>query len=449
MPQKPLRISERIEPTLIPALFKNFDNAEIAILELIDNAIDDGIEDKMLEISIEIDSVSLTITNKGGYGMGFEELDSFFAWGKTNKKASLKRLGRYGQGGKAAMGYLAKSCQIITTKIGEDKEYLVDVEDWGDRQNGYVNAEVKERDSDEVEQGLVKFRLWGLKKKIIPGNLVKTLNETYAPLLREGKVKMWLNHTQITGFELLYEEGPKRITFEIGAGKTVRAEIGLIRYRKGIRGGFRCYEFGRLIISGEYFGQKTREDKYAFEKLAGEIFIDFDVPLIMNKTNFDKDSEDWRSIEAIMFDRLEPWIKELSGTRKEVSKVELNHQKNINRAFQSFRLEQRLSVRNNQDEEGYEEEDTEDKYKNLIPNYSIEFRALDKSLRYQVVTEDGEKKILVNLAYPAYKVWQKDMDLYIVDIIVQELARQQSFTVEEFVKNANKIFGELSNSIKD
>ena len=40
---KDLRIKERIEPTIIPALFKNFDNSEVAILELVDNSIDDRI----------------------------------------------------------------------------------------------------------------------------------------------------------------------------------------------------------------------------------------------------------------------------------------------------------------------------------------------------------------------------------------------------------------------
>lgn len=447
---EPLRITERIEPTLIPALFENFDNVEIAILELIDNAIDDRIAGKTLEISIDIKEYSLTITNKGGYGMGFEELDAFFAWGKSDKKGTSGLLGRYGQGGKAAMGYLAKSCQITATKADSDKEYLVEIEDWGDRQNGYVNAEVTERDSDEVEFGLVKIDLRRLKRRIIIGNLAKTLSETYAPLLSSGEVKMWLNNNNIIGYEIFYEEGPSNIEFEIvpSSGKYVTAKIGLISYKKGFRGGFRCYQFDRLITTGEYFGQKTREDKYAFEKLSGEVFINFNIPLIMNKTNFNKSSDDWQTLENIMFEKLEPWIKRLSsGPRKEPSRIERVHEKNINSAFEDFRIRQREKS-NIGDSETNDTEEEVNTYDGLIPNYKVEFKTLDPSLRYQIVTEDEKKKILINLSYPAYKIWQKDMDLYIVDILVQELAKQQSESVDDFLKKFNRIFAELSKSFK-
>ena len=447
---KPLRITERIEPTLIPALFENFDNVETAILELIDNAIDDRIAGKILELSIETkENFYLTITNKGGFGMGFEELDAFFAWGKSSKKGSTGLLGRYGQGGKAAMGYLAKSCQITATKAGSDKEYIVEIEDWGNRVNGFVNAEVKERDSDEIESGLVKIRLRGLKRRISIEKLATTLEATYAPLLRSGEVKIWLNNNQIIGFEIPYEEGPSTMKFEIlpASGKYVTAKIGLISYKKGLRGGFRCYQFDRLITTGEYFGQKTREDKYAFEKLTGEVFINFSIPLIMNKTNFNKSSDDWQTVENIMYDKLEPWIKRLSGLRKEPGKVELAHQRNINTAFEDFRIRQIERV--NLNEKGLDRDDEKHTYDDLIPDYRVEFRALEQNLRYQIVTENGEKKVLVNLSYPAYKTWQKDMDLYIVVILVQELARQQSQNVEEFIKRFNIILIELSKSFRN
>lgn len=442
-----LKITERIKPTLIPALFENFDNAEIAILELIDNAIDDRIAGKTLEISIEVKEYSLSVTNRGGYGMGFEELDAFFAWGESDKKSSTGLLGRYGQGGKAAMGYLAKSCHITATKIGDDKEYIVEIEDWGDRKNGYVNADVIKRDSDEIESGLVKINLLGLKRRVIAGNLASTLSETYAPLLRSGEIKMWLNHIQVIGYNLYYEEDPTTVEFEIlpGSGKYVTAKIGLIRPIKGLRGGFRCYEFDRLITKGEYFGQKTREDKYAFEKLAGEVFINFNIPLIMNKTNFNRSSEDWITLERIMYEKLDPWIKKLSGSRKEPSRVELSHQKNVNSAFEDFRIRQREKANDRIDKA----EDDEDGsfYDNLVPNFKVEFKALDPTLRYQINSEeDGIKEILINLAYPAYKTWQKDIDLYIVDILVQELAKQKSESVEEYIKQYNIIFNELSKS---
>jgi len=438
-----LRIRERIEPTIIPALFKNFDNSEIAILELIDNSIDDRIEKTPIEVAIEIKQDSISITNCGGTGMGLGELDSFFAWGRSNKKLSGKRLGRYGQGGKAAMGYLANSCQITSTKIGETKEYVVTIDNWGERNGKYVNAEVQERDSDNIDKGVVKISLWHLNKKIILGNLFHTLELTYAPLLRTGEVKMWLNFTQVLGFELDYYDGPEKINLEVGPGKKVIANVGLIKPVKGVRGGFRCYEFGRLITSNEFFGQKTREDKYAFEKLAGEVFIDFDVPLIMNKTNFDKDSEDWSILQKMMYGVLDPWVRKLAGKRTEPSKVEVAHQKNINESYEDFRLTkiERLSFKE-------KPEDVDRSYDNLVPDYKVEFRSLDKRLRYQVVTEGGEKKILVNISFPAYKIWEKDVEFYLTDILVHELARKDSQTLDEFFNKCDLILNELSRSFK-
>lgn len=432
-----LKVVERIEPTLIPALFKNFDNAEIALLELIDNAIDDRIEGETLEISIEIKDASVVIRNRCGYGMNFDDLSSFFAWGKSKKSKKIAQLGRYGQGGKAAMGYLAKSCQIEATKLGDPKEYVVEIENWGDRKNGYVTADVIERDSDEVEEGLVTIRLWNLNKKIFPSYLVDTLSETYAPLLRNGQIRIYVNKLPVPGLKLPYIEGRvKKEVIDLGEDKKARVEIGLIMPKKGMSGGFRCYEFGRLIIKGEYFDQKTREDKYAFDKLTGELFIDFDIPLIMNKTNFDKDSEDWREISSVMYSLLDPWIKKLSGSRTDPSKVELSHQRVINEAVKKFR-EDKLKNNGNVN-----------RYDTLFPDYSIEFKSLDRRLRYQVIKNDDNTKILVNISYPAYKIWQKDMDLYLVDIVVQEISRSNSNTLEEFLKNSDITFNEISSKIQ-
>ena len=441
---KDLRIKERIEPTIIPALFKNFDNSEVAILELVDNSIDDRIAKTPIEVAIEVKQDFITIANSGGTGMGLSELDSFFAWGRSSKKLSGKRLGRYGQGGKAAMGYLARSCQITATKMGDPREYIVTVDNWGERKGKYVDAEVQERDADNRDKGVVKIKLWNLNKKIIPGNLFNALRLTYAPLLRTGEVKMWLNFTQVLGFELDYYDGPEEINLDLGPDKKVIANVGLIKPVKGVRGGFRCYEFGRLITSNEFFGQKTREDKYAFEKLAGEVFIDFDIPLIMNKTNFDTDSEDWIALEKMMYGVLDPWVRKLAGKRTEPSKIEISHQSNINKNYEDFRLTkiERLAFKNGTD-------DVSRSYGNVIPDYKIEFRSLDKRLRYQVVTEGGEKKILVNISFSAYKIWEKDIDFYLVDILVHELARKDSQTLDDFFNKCDLVLNELSASFKN
>ena len=118
-----LEFREQFSPRLISALYKNFKDANSAILELIDNAIDDRIPGKLFVITVEVHGNKITIINKGGKGMGPRELEVFFIWGQSKKRG---KLGRYGQGGKAAMGYLGKSWKISTTKAGDKNEYIIE-----------------------------------------------------------------------------------------------------------------------------------------------------------------------------------------------------------------------------------------------------------------------------------------------------------------------------------
>ena len=117
-----IEFQEKFDPHLISGLYKNFKDSYTAILELIDNAIDDRIPGKLLVITLELHGDKISVINKGGKGMGPAELEVFFIWGQSEKRG---KLGRYGQGGKAAMGYLGKSWRISATKAGEKDEYVI------------------------------------------------------------------------------------------------------------------------------------------------------------------------------------------------------------------------------------------------------------------------------------------------------------------------------------
>src|SRR3990167_9670169 len=70
-----LEFREQFSPRLISALYKNFKDANSAILELIDNAIDDRIPGKLFVVTVEVHGNKITIINKGGKGMGPRELE--------------------------------------------------------------------------------------------------------------------------------------------------------------------------------------------------------------------------------------------------------------------------------------------------------------------------------------------------------------------------------------
>jgi len=112
-----IELKEDFDPALISALYRNFKDPIQAILEIVDNAIDDRIPGWPMIITVEVEKDNICVVNKGGRGMGLEELGNFFIWGRSKKRG---KLGRYGQGGKAAMGYPGKSWRIRTKKIGEE-----------------------------------------------------------------------------------------------------------------------------------------------------------------------------------------------------------------------------------------------------------------------------------------------------------------------------------------
>ena len=61
-----LEFKEQFDPDLISALYKNFKDANSAILELIDNAIDDRIPGVLFVTSVEVHGNKLAVINKGG-----------------------------------------------------------------------------------------------------------------------------------------------------------------------------------------------------------------------------------------------------------------------------------------------------------------------------------------------------------------------------------------------
>src|SRR4030042_2002779 len=133
-------IRENFDPKLITALFKNFSNQYVALFELIDNAVDDRQQNEKLIVSIDYfpEDEKLTIKNFSGKGMSIDDLEKFFIWGFSDKKSG--RIGRYGQGGKAALGYLAKSFSLKSHPKNSPLGFCVKVKDWENREIGFSDG---------------------------------------------------------------------------------------------------------------------------------------------------------------------------------------------------------------------------------------------------------------------------------------------------------------------
>lgn len=329
MPEQQLSadlIKESFDPKLIAALYKNFSDKYVALLELIDNAVDDKADGRNLIVEITLADGMLKIKNFDGRGMGREELVRFFTWGHSSK---LGRIGRYGQGGKAALGYLGRGFIIKSSPAGSAQGYLLQVDNWQDRTKGFKEIRVEQFPAIQ-EKGSVEFTIIGLEKSFNKETIKRKIADTYRPLIIAEDVMFTVvdgdDEEEISCPPAIYDQGTKKLidisfTFE-GKVRRLRGEYGIVSDPKAPRGGVSIYQFGRLVSKSEYFGHRDPSKKWNVERLYGELYIDFEVPLLMNKMDADRDSEIWKKIEASMRKELEATIKIAIDYKKPTTKEE-------------------------------------------------------------------------------------------------------------------------------
>lgn len=308
-------IKESFDPKLITALFKNFSNQYVALFELIDNAVDDRQDEHKLTISIDYspEENKMVIKNFGGRGMSVDDLEKFFTWGHSEKQTG--RIGRYGQGGKAALGYLAKSFVIKSHPKSTWFGYCIKVMDWENREVGFTEGFVVEPYKSQHEQADVTFEIFKMKKEFTIDNIVKRIRKTYRPLITKKKVEFIVEGIPVKCDEIIYDPTTyKKFKVDFLDEKNIRhsmsGEYGIVPDANSERGGFRIFQYGRNIAEKEYFGRIDPSKRWNVERLYGELYIDFDLPLSMNKTEIDKDSELWFLINSKMYAELESIIHE-------------------------------------------------------------------------------------------------------------------------------------------
>jgi len=478
-------LKEKFNPRLIAALYKNFKDSNQAILELIDNAIDDRIEGKTMTISVDIEKNHICIVNKGGKGMSLKELESFLEWGFSEK---IGKLGRYGQGGKAAMGYLGKSWVIRSTKAGEGVEYEIKDDDWDDRANGLKKYKPTIDKASFLEEGVVQIDINGLKRKINRAEIKKTLGNIYRPLIESGEIEIYCRG-RVDTVDFPLDEPRESIEFQLKEGQKVNGWLGILEEGSNIKGGIRCNVFGRLIVEKEFFNQKEPSYKESINKLIGEININFDIDLLMNKSDFDRSSKEWQQIRDEMFKKLDPYISSLLEEKerdlpseKEKKAVTyagevwkdflkyLNHlQKEGSLPGLPSEFGQKQIEKMNGKQQAMGERKTEQIRGPYEPATPPPPDALGKRrrtgafpkpilqplpdyIRYQPSEKDGEKVILINTKFPLYKIRNKQIPLYTWETLILEYAKAEekdTQTVEEYIEEMNNLSGILVRFIRE
>lgn len=292
-------------------------DAQTAFLDLIDNAVDDRVEGDTLIIRVTVAKNQLSIFNQGGDGLDVDGLEHWLEWGFSEK---IGKIGHYGVGGKAAMGFLARSMQITCSAKRQDIEYKVADKNWDVREETFKELPVDERKTP-VKEGYFRVRLTDLKREVSAAALISRLGDIYAPLLRDGSVEITVNGKRVLPVEIEFlETDPnllaKHSRVETRLGDKFIVKVGILAEGQRIKPGVRCYYRGRLIEDEQFFGFPTPAIMPQASRLIGEAHLDF-VPVTTNKSSFIHSSVEWESVGGGMKSVLEPWYQKLAKLRIE------------------------------------------------------------------------------------------------------------------------------------
>lgn len=308
---RPRLLRERIDPQLTASLFANYRTATDALLELIDNAVDARASGQLMELDITLRLGAISLTAVGGLGMGPRQLErDYLRWGASPKRGA-DRIGRYGQGGKAAIGHLGARFEIVASPIGDPRAYAFADLAYRDRSK-LRTYEIHDRDKPVVASlGYVRIEIGDVDKRLDPARVRMRLAEVYRPLLMGGRLAIRVNRVPVEQVRWpLVEEHP--ISVRAG-GRLLRGWFGLLADPPppGVTSGMRVYHLGRLIGDPVWFGHQGPALHPALARLVGEIELPH-VPVTMNKSDVDRDSDEWAAVEHRLHRSLAPIVRRLT-----------------------------------------------------------------------------------------------------------------------------------------
>jgi hypothetical protein len=477
-------VRERIDPRLTAALFANYRTPTDALLELIDNAVDSGVSGRALEIDIALRPGHITLTVVGGEGMGPRELErEYLRWGGSDKRAG-ERIGRYGQGGKAAIGHLGGTFSITASRAGDDTAFGFTDDDYRDRTRLRTYELREGRKQVEVELGYVRIEIGAVDRKIDARRLGIRLGDVYRPLLATDDVVMRIDKSPVRPSEWPVEER-KDFTIRAG-GRLVRGWYALLidPPPATIEAGLRLYHLGRLVGAPEWFGHPGPAVHPGLNRLIGEIELPH-VAVTLNKSDVERGCPEWEAVEVRMYRLLRPLVRRLTRaeaisaspqalrTADQVRRI-LARALHLLESGQLFESEitsgpgsserGQLTLESYVDRaEGDDTPDGEGSAGSGEPDQSsaepaappvrrggpgagrrsgvgeVVIRALDPRLRSATEEEDGVRRVVINSRYPLYEVRKGDLWYQLETALREVCVTIPEATVPEFERRVNEL----------
>lgn len=480
-------VRERIDPRLTAALFANYRTPVDAVLELVDNAVDSRVTGRPLELDLAVHPGRLVLVVVGGTGMNPAAIErDYLRWGASSKRAG-DRIGRYGQGGKAAIGHLGNRFEIVASAAGDEDAFGFEDPAYRDRAHLRTYDLHARKKAVAAALGYVRIEIGEVDRKLDPRRLAERLADTYRPMLEAGEVRMVVNRARIEPRPWTLDE---RHELSVrAAGRLVRGWWGLLPEPSppGVpEAGVRLYHLGRLVGAPEWFGHPTPATHPALNRLVGEVELPH-VAVTMNKADVDRGSEVWAAVEARLHALLAPAVRRLtrepaSAVTPEASRTAEQVRRILAKALRLLE-EGRLfesevpaggegpggqlaleGVRHRADAPG---EPGADEEAGVDPDASgatepaprlprpgagggpgtirrrgaaeVVVRQLDPRLRSALVEEDGVRRVVINSAYPLYEVRRGDLWYQLETALREVCVTIPEATVPEFERKVNEL----------
>lgn len=455
-----ITVRERIDPQITATLFANYRSSADALMELVDNALDSRLPGKPMTVDLAIHGDSVTVMSQGGEGMGPKDLERrYLRWGNSAKRGR-DLLGQYGQGGKAAIGHLGHRFSVESSRPEDVVGWRFADANYRDRSRlkTYEVERVPKRVPDDL--GYVRIRIDEVDKRIDLKRLGQRLADTYCLLLEQGDLQVMLNGRLLKP-QPLGEIARK--DFRVRAAATmIRGWVGTVDPAKrtaDFAPGLRCYRLGRLVRDGEFFGHPTPAQEPGMAQLIGEVEIPR-VPLTINKSDFDRDSEPWVDIERRLHRLLEPLVRKLSRqTESPPTASALRIAAQVRRLLsQALRWADRpelflgtaaVGPRAAQPTNGERPLAEHAAEKKPPPDSKasakrrgfgdIVIRPLGPAIRSQTVIEDAVRIVVINSQHPLFRERKGDI-WYQLETAAREICKSiEGVTVAEYERRVNEI----------
>lgn len=460
---------ETVDVRLLANLSDNFRSPYEAILELTDNALASRRSERPIRVTITGSGGvggTLRLVAKGGRGMGVEELGEFLRWGKAPTSVGLNR---YGQGGKAAIGYLGNGMRIRCNRFDEAAGYQIEDHHWLHRPDGELKRFIPQQVTPAIPgEGVVQTEIIDLRRAINLKRLAREISWRYRPSLEAGVLKVAIGRTPVEAAPLPSDD---RHNFSrpvlIGAEVvTIAGWVGIAPSGFDGRGGIRCSAFGRVVLQHEYFGHRTSSFKASLNSLVGEVDLSV-VPVVLNKNAFDTASLEWEAAQAVMHEEMEPFVRRLLKRREP---GEPSDEERL-RAMEAHDIAQRALKQIAADSaapgrggrlagrkspapqetsrtptEGSSYEQRERQPKTPPPADAVgkltrrgvgldwDVRSLDPSIRSARALDGGRVEIVINSRFPLYRRRSGDLEYMLETGLLEQLkpGPDEELTVEEY-----------------